>query len=513
MELYLTVDNYFEYFLTILGWVISNNLWDLFTQSGLIILPFIAHAVRLFLKVREQGDDEGNKGRLLAAWLENSFYTSIIILFLTCFPLFKVSYTTLQLDGNRTTECGRPVLKPENTGLAGLSSELNGQSAYVPLWWAFTYTLSKGFTHGAIAAIPCKPDLRQIRFDIQNTQIKSPILRQEVEEFVQQCFVPARTKVKRQQYELDEVQSRDLDWIGSSLMLNTKGLYDSFRSQSPRIQFPYDANRDVGLPNTGLGGFPNCKEWWSDSTVGLRARLIDQVEPDLWTRVSKAWENNEDYHDIVIRRLVSPENLQVSNGRVYGSYASSTVDQVTGLPIVSALSQTAGIVGTTVGSVLTKPLFDTIRASLPMIQSFILLAITIGMPIVVLFSSYDIRAVITLSVMQFAVIFLSFWWELARWLDTWLLGTLYGSSTHSMWNWAGIQNTQDDLIQNLVVWTLFLVFPVLWFGMLTWTGIKAGTFISNAINTSTNKVSETTQKGMDFATSAGKATKNKITRN
>lgn len=36
---------------------------------------------------------------------------------------------------------------------------------------------------------------------------------------------------------------------------------------------------------------------------------------------------------------------------------------------------------------------------------------------------------------------------------------LYNSDTHSSWNLAGIQNTQDDVIINLVMGSMFLVLP------------------------------------------------------
>lgn len=67
-------------------------------------------------------------------------------------------------------------------------------------------------------------------------------------------------------------------------------------------------------------------------------------------------------------------------------------------------------------------------------------------------------------------IFLTFWWELARWLDSWLLDVLYNSDTHSSWNLAGIQNTQDDVIINLVMRLMFLVLPTFWLGAMTWAG-------------------------------------------
>ncbi|MCT8581236.1 conjugal transfer protein TraG N-terminal domain-containing protein, partial [Glaesserella parasuis] len=93
MNISLTVDSYFEYFLTLLGWIINNGIWDLLVQTGIFAAPILFHVIGLFLKVREQGDDEGEKGRLLASWIETKIYIALIIMVLTCLPLFNVSYT------------------------------------------------------------------------------------------------------------------------------------------------------------------------------------------------------------------------------------------------------------------------------------------------------------------------------------------------------------------------------------------------------------------------------------
>ncbi|MBD2799057.1 conjugal transfer protein TraG N-terminal domain-containing protein, partial [Xenorhabdus sp. M] len=80
----------------------------------------------------------------------------------------------------------------------------------------------------------------------------------------------------------------------------------------------------------------------------------------------------------------------------------------------------------------------------------------------------------TLTFVIFALNFLTFWWELARWLDSHLLDALYGSDTHSLFNLAGIQNTSDDMIMGLVMGTLFIVLPMVWLGALAWAGVRMG---------------------------------------
>ncbi|WP_101776029.1 conjugal transfer protein TraG N-terminal domain-containing protein [Pasteurella oralis] len=498
MNISLTVDSYYDYFLTLLSWIISNNIWELLTQTGIFAIPFIAHMISTFLKVREQGDDEGNKGRLYVNWLENKIYVSLLVLVFCCLPVFTVSYQTLTFpkhddDIKAALACGRTTyIAPEKTALGTVSTELNGKSAQLPIWWAFTYSVGKGLTHGAIASLPCKPDLRQVRFEIQNTQIKNPVLRQEVEDFVAQCFVPARSKIKRQQIEIDEVQARDLDWIGSKLLVNTPGFYDNYRSQLPRSQWAYDSNRDAGLPNTGFGGYPSCQDWWVNPNVGLKARLLAQVEPETMTKVQAIFKNKGDYHDLVVRNLVRPANLQVSDGSVYNGYGRDPIANsgILSAPI-EAMNATIGIITTSIGAILTGPMFDTIRQSLPMLQALINLVIVIVTPLIIIIGNYQIKTVITITVIQFGTFFLTFWWELARWLDSWTMTALYSSSTHSYWNMYGVLNTGDDIILNVINSLTFLILPGLWFGMLSWAGITGGKVAAGIVEQGTKGVEKT----------------------
>ncbi|HHR0843586.1 TPA: hypothetical protein ACS28R_001573 [Klebsiella aerogenes] len=56
-------------------------------------------------------------------------------------------------------------------------------------------------------------------------------------------------------------------------------------------------------------------------------------------------------------------------------------------------------------------------------------------------------------------------------LDIWLLDVIYCSATHNSWNLAGNKNTQDGVIINLVIGSMFLVLPTSWLWAMTWAGI------------------------------------------
>jgi len=104
----------------------------------------------------------------------------------------------------------------------------------------------------------------------------------------------------------------------------------------------------------------------------------------------------------------------------------------------------------------------------------------------------------------FALNFLTFWWELARWLDSWLLTALYSSYTHSSFNMAGFQNSSDDLIMNFVMATMFLVLPAVWMGALTWAGVRIGGTLDGAFKSGTSQVQQAGSSAVETAKKAAR---------
>ncbi len=58
----MTTNSYLEYFLTLLGWVINNGLWNVLLSTGLFVLPLAFKVVGIWLKVREEGRMKATRG-------------------------------------------------------------------------------------------------------------------------------------------------------------------------------------------------------------------------------------------------------------------------------------------------------------------------------------------------------------------------------------------------------------------------------------------------------------------
>ncbi|ECO8339390.1 conjugal transfer protein TraG, partial [Salmonella enterica] len=173
------------------------------------------------------------------------------------------------------------------------------------------------------------------------------------------------------------------------------------------------------------------------------------------------------------------------SGRVYTGFGGNTDPTI--MNDLTSLSATAG---QSLASLAAFPAFDSVRQSLPMVQAILLMALVICIPLVTVFSAYNLQVVMTLTFAQFALFFLTFWWELARWLDGTLIDMLYSSDTHSAWNLVGLQNTQDDILLSFVTGGMFLVLPAFWMGALGWAGIRLGGVIEHATRGGTQKVEQ-----------------------
>lgn len=498
----LFTGDYLEYYLTLVSWLIHNGIWMVLVASGVFALPFLAIVLQEWLKARAEGADEGNKGVLSAARIENRVFVAIGVILFAGVPFIDVDFSTLQYDRSRSQQCQVNVPLPSDTGWSQSFSTLNNQSARVPVWWFFMHALSRSITGAAVAAIPCGTDLRQMRMDIDATRIDDPLLAQEVSDFSRDCYGAARARLFMRRPSLSDEQMHDVSWIGSNYFVDTAGFYDSYRSATPRAAWAYDGQRDAGLAEVpGAGGYPTCREWWAAPDIGLRARLLTQVDPGLLSRLA-GWAGfltPQQVGDSVIRALAAPRQQKLNQGAVYTDYGGQV--EMTRTNIVT---RAAGDLGLSLGALGYFPAMDVVRQALPMVLALLKMALVICIPLVLLIGTYDLKALVTVSVVQFALFFVDFWFQLARWLDSTILDALYGwgfgwNRPYSNFNaLMGLNNAFGDMLLNFVMATMFIVLPSFWIGALAWAGVRAGNFTQmmtmstdgskTAVNKAVNKV-------------------------
>ncbi|MCH2557390.1 MAG: conjugal transfer protein TraG N-terminal domain-containing protein [Alcanivorax sp.] len=470
----LYTSDYLEYYLTLVAWIINNGIWEVLVASGIFALPFLAIVVQEWLKARSEGADEGNKGVLSSMRIENRVWVAIVVILFAGIPFIPVDLSTIQFDRTRSQQCQVNVPEPSETPWSTSFTTINDQSAHVPVWWFFMHALSKAVTGAAVASIPCGTDLRQMRMEIDSTRIADPLLAQEVADFTGDCYGPARAKLFMNRPALSDEEMHDVTWIGSRFFLDTAGFYDTYRSQAPRDAWPYSDSRDAGLAEVASGGgYPDCRNWWLDGSEGLRTRLLAQVDPGLLSRFAQwaGFMDQSQVDDAIIRAIASPQHQAMNQGQVYTDYGGQI-----GITLPNATTRIASDLGLTVGSLGFFPAMDVVRQALPMILSFLKMAMVIVIPLVLIFGTYDLRTVVTVTAVQFALFFVDFWFQLARWVDSTILNALYGwDSPHSNFNpLMGLNNAFGDMLLNFVMAMMFIVLPGFWVIALSWAGVRVG---------------------------------------
>lgn len=139
----------------------------------------------------------------------------------------------------------------------------------------------------------------------------------------------------------------------------------------------------------------------------------------------------------------------------------------------------AGDLGMTVGSQGFFPAMDVVRQALPMVLSLLKMALVICTPLVLLFGTYELKALVAVSCVQFALFFVDFWFQLARWLDSTIYGWGFGANRpHSNFDpLIGLNNAFGDMLLNFVMATMFVVLPAFWVTALGWVGVRAGNVV------------------------------------
>jgi hypothetical protein len=472
----LTTTDYLEFYLTLVGWIVSNGIWFALVASGLFALPFAFIVIQEWLRARAEGADEGNKGVLSSLRIENRVWAAVMVILFGCIPMFTVNLATMEFDRTRSNQCGSMIPIPSDTRWTNAYTTLNHQSAKVPIWWFFVHAISKAVTGAAVATIPCGVDLRQMRMDIDATRINDPMLAQELSDFARDCHNQSRAKLFMNRPTLTPQQMHDVSWIGSRYFLDTAGYYDTYHASTARDAWPYTLSRDEGLAEvTGGGGYPTCRQWWLDSGIGVRDRLLAQVEPGLLTRFG-SWAGfltATEAQDSIIRAIASPQKQIMNRGAVYTDYGGA-VDMT--LPNMAA--RAASNVGLTLGSLGYFPAMDAMRQALPMVLSFLKMALVVCIPLIMVLGTFDLKALMTVTCVQFALFFVDFWFQLARWIDSTILDALYGwDSPHSNFNpLMGLNNAFGDMLLNFVMAAMFIVLPLTWLSALAWVGVRVGHF-------------------------------------
>jgi hypothetical protein len=259
----------------------------------------------------------------------------------------------------------------------------------------------------------------------------------------------------------------DINWFGSQYFQDTAGFYtDANANLAPRARqeiagFAFDPACDFEYggtaPASGLGK-PTCLQWWTDSSAGLRAQLLGQIDTaTLQAMKSAASPPQTDMYveNSQIRKLVDT-TLTASGVNSPSKYTPGEPGFFTGW-IAGA--------GTLWHAAEAQPTFYALTQAAPIAQSLILMAIYLCLPFVLVFSSYSIETALAASVGIFAVRFLTALWALSTWLDTAVTKAL-----GIAWFTANSSNGVAAIVASMIGYLTFIGLPLVWFLVLGWVG-------------------------------------------
>ncbi|NAS93284.1 conjugal transfer protein TraG, partial [Pseudomonas syringae pv. actinidiae] len=194
----------------------------------------------------------------------------------------------------------------------------------------------------------------------------------------------------------------------------------------------------------------------------------------------------------------------LTQGQVYSDYGGQV-----GGSVANDVTRITAAVGQAFGSVVMYPAMDSVRQAAPMAMAFLKMAIIICIPFVLVIGMFDLKVVMTVTSAMFALIFVDFWFQLARWVDSTILDALYGNGIgsnvpHSNFDPVfGASNAQGDLLLDFVIGSMFIVLPSFWVVALGWSGLKLGSLM-NGLSAATTKAEEAGGKGAGHALSIAK---------
>lgn len=512
----MQLDSYLEIFLTAYGWAFANVIGDILVGTGLAILPFGIIVFRAWYDSKEKG--QGFEGiRSLLESIETKLISAMFVM-ATCFATtpytslsnLRLSYMPQESLTNRNPELLTKDSNLESPSVQALTRsyqklEKSGSLSSVPAWWYAVMGLSSGINGAFRAGVGnATSEIRMVEDVARTATIEDTQLLRSIQRFYSECFVPARS----QYIELPKGQLtaagqaiiapenkdyglQDPDWMGSQLYRTEPGFYDEMRSYNPVPGWSINFARDVdyiqtpapeGDPHHGYvnpdWGRPTCKEWWEDETIGIRAAMAGHTSRwrALTTEAMNVLSSADKAKDAVARLAQSQARPQ------YVSPDSTLSAQHDGGTVLArAIGGVVSTAGTGVMALLTNITVVPLHNGLLMVQAMVLMSLYMLMPLIIVLSGYDLRAMWLGGIAIFTVKLWSVMWFVVNWVDGHLMAAMY-PSFNTDYLVQMLQNGNKRMLLNVLLMTMYLGMPAVWSGLMAMVGIRSAEAIGGMLN-------------------------------
>ncbi|MBK5944798.1 conjugal transfer protein TraG N-terminal domain-containing protein [Halorhodospira halophila] len=497
----MNVQHPLEAFTLVFAWMQYETIWEILTGTGIAYIPFLVFLVQAFSDAYTGMEAKAGAKRSVHA-MELRIIMAFSVVVLAAQPMIELQTSVLEYED----PCGTNS-DPADTPYHDVFDNYI-TPAQVPAWWYGTLAIGSGITGAAIDGLGCPKDYVQTRLDFDRQRINDEQVAAEVEQFVEDCFIPARSRYQRERPDvdplLDDYGEDDPQYIGSYVYLNT--YYQRYQASKPVEGWDYEEQRSGAYYDDNHPpphGRPYCHEWWTGNAdvgldgPGLRERILEQMEPGFWDRLHEVWadfaDGTEQYEveDAMIQRIIQNE---ASSAPIASADLVAT-DETAGQGLHERVFSTVAVgLGTAwYDTVEHGPMMYTIRSAAPMIQSFLLMGIIMLLPFLLIISLYSWQ---TVFVATFGIVLIKVWdylWSVSIWLEENMVRAMH-PDTLSYLAASNVGNllspdggTQGTMLM-IITGLLHIGLPLVFTTLMGWGGYKALNQINAASSSTTGSV-------------------------
>ena len=523
----MSVTGYLALYTTLIGWQQYHNLWNVMVGTGLVYLPFIGIIMDSFLQPFESQEPKSASVIALRRLMLRIVGALLVIEF-CCVPTIPLNPKVLHYEP--ACSISSKVATPGHTGTTYDNQFKAITGVKVPVLWYLVMAISNGFTHAAIQGLSCQPiNYRRLQSQLDVTRITDLNLRKETVDFYNACYVPAYSHYVSdelsdfQKSQITNYQKEygkdDIGWIGSAILRDISGFYDSLYAQKPVEGFLFDPVRDqfdAQVPNHSQWGRPTCQDWWSNPEHGLYKRLLNNLPANFLITIVHLMEDPNKLGAIGLRQLIKHSfDPGMTFGEISRGYESLD-DDIHG-------NWFSSYVGATIGVGMERlhyyPKLSLLINALPVIQALLLMVIYMLIAVFIPFSSYRLHFVITGAAIIFAITFWSYLWHLVLYLDNTLLPALYpqGNAVTGLATFLNDGGGMNKVFVDFIIGTLYIALPLLFLILMSWAGFKVSNAFMAAIsemkapgNAAGKQAGAMAQRGLNMTIGAAKTAITKV---
>jgi hypothetical protein len=490
----MLVNSAIELYTMLLAWHLYDGLWSILSGTGIGAIPFVVVIIKTLLDFQER---EGVTSKQIVRALEVKLYSMLFVFFIGVTPFInlytentKYYHSSCPADDSSSATVSEKSFGDSGTTLDSeegrYAAMMGSQVPQAPLWWYVFSRLNIAIANSLKFELPCRADIASVAANLSVASITDPQLRQEAVQFNNDCWLPASNKFMRENPDVPpSLADDDRSYFGSQFFVTQQGFYDSFRTKQGLKAFDYSVLHGDDIQSDGADGlgWPTCDRWWSDDTNGLRKRLLSDVKNGTmansigdWNGVASSYFGSSTQADdqLLKTAIVSPgaqsptTKLAISNSQIDGGWSSleGWINGATGAGLLFDGPQ-----------MLMES--QVLKAGAPVIQAFALMMFVIVLPLLLLFSLYELGTLVSLTVVQFSIIFWSFLFALALWLNNFLMSSLMDG------RWIDMVNTGDQPMEAMVtLWIVrftYLLLPLLFSVLLGVVGNNLGLGIEKGL--------------------------------